>query len=57
MHGSNCVQENNAGHSSLREAHAKERLERAGNEFVKSPPEEFVSFVRTETAKWTRVVK
>ena len=35
----------------------KERLERAGNEFVMSSPEEFVIFLRAEIAKWTRVVK
>ncbi len=36
---------------------AKERLERAGNELVMSTQEEFVSFLRAEIAKWTRVVK
>lgn len=35
----------------------KERLERAGNELVMSSPEEFVVFMRSEIAKWTRVVK
>ena len=41
----------------LNSADAKERLERAGNELVMSPPEEFVTFLRAEIAKWTRVVK
>jgi tripartite-type tricarboxylate transporter receptor subunit TctC len=35
----------------------KERLERAGNELVMSSPEEFVTFMIAEIAKWTRVVK
>ena len=38
-------------------ADVKDRLERAGNELVMSTPEEFVAFMRTEIAKWTRVVK
>lgn len=35
----------------------KERLAKSGNEYVMSPPEEFVAFIRTEVAKWTKVVK
>jgi tripartite-type tricarboxylate transporter receptor subunit TctC len=35
----------------------KERLAKAGNEYVMSTPEEFVVFVRAEIAKWTKVVK
>ncbi len=41
----------------LNSADAKERLERAGNELVMSSPEDFVTFMRAEMAKWTRVVK
>lgn len=35
----------------------KERLAKSGNEYVMSPPEEFVVFLRGEVAKWTRVVR
>jgi tripartite-type tricarboxylate transporter receptor subunit TctC len=35
----------------------KERLAKAGNEYVMSAPEEFAAFLRAEIAKWTRVVK
>jgi tripartite-type tricarboxylate transporter receptor subunit TctC len=35
----------------------KERLARAGNDYVMSPPEEFVVFLRAEVAKWTKLVK
>ncbi len=35
----------------------RERLAKSGNEYVMSPPEEFVAFLRAETAKWTKVVK
>jgi tripartite-type tricarboxylate transporter receptor subunit TctC len=35
----------------------KERLAKAGNEYVMSPPEEFIVFLRAEIAKWTKVVK
>ncbi len=35
----------------------KERLAKSGNEYVMSPPEEFVAFIRAEIAKWTKVVK
>lgn len=35
----------------------KEKLARAGNEYVLSTPEAFVGFLRTEIAKWTKVVK
>lgn len=35
----------------------KERLAKAGNEYVMSPPEEFVVFLRAEIAKWTKVVR
>jgi len=35
----------------------KERLARAGNEYVMSSPEEFTGFLRAEIAKWTKVVK
>ena len=35
----------------------KEKLARAGNEYVMSPPEEFVGFLRVEIAKWTKLVR
>ena len=35
----------------------KDKLTRAGNEYVMSSPEEFTAFLRTEIAKWTRVVR
>jgi tripartite-type tricarboxylate transporter receptor subunit TctC len=35
----------------------KEKLARSGNEYVMSPPEEFTGFIRTEIAKWTKVVR
>jgi len=35
----------------------KEKLARGGNEYVMSPSDEFVVFLRTEVAKWTKVVK
>jgi len=35
----------------------RERLAKSGNEYVMSPPEEFVAFIRAEIAKWTKVVK
>lgn len=35
----------------------KERLAKAGNEYVMSTPEEFVVFLRGEIDKWTRVVR
>ena len=35
----------------------RERLARAGNDYVMSTPEEFGVFLRTEIAKWTKVVK
>lgn len=35
----------------------KERLAKSGNEYVMSPPEEFVAFIRAEIAKWTKVAK
>ena len=35
----------------------KDRLERAGTELVMSSPEDFVTFMRAEIAKWTQVVK
>jgi tripartite-type tricarboxylate transporter receptor subunit TctC len=35
----------------------KEKLAKAGNEYVMSPPDEFVAFVRAEIAKWARVVR
>jgi tripartite-type tricarboxylate transporter receptor subunit TctC len=35
----------------------RERLAKSGNEYVMSPPEDFVAFLRTEVAKWTKVVK
>ena len=38
-------------------ADVKERLAKGGNEYVMSPPEEFVVFLRAEIAKWTKVVK
>ncbi len=41
----------------LNSADVKDRLERAGNELVMSTPEEFVTFLRAEIAKWARVVK
>ena len=35
----------------------RERLAKSGNEYVMSPPEEFVAFLRAEVAKWSKVVK
>lgn len=35
----------------------KEKLARAGNEYVMSSPEEFTGFLRAEIAKWTKVVR
>jgi tripartite-type tricarboxylate transporter receptor subunit TctC len=35
----------------------KERLAKAGNEYVMSTPEEFAAFLRVEIAKWTKLVK
>ena len=35
----------------------REKLAKSGNEYVMSPPEEFVAFIRAEVAKWTKVVK
>ena len=34
----------------------KEKLAKAGNEYVMSPPDEFARFLRAEIAKWSRVV-
>ena len=38
-------------------ADVRERLEKSGNEYVMSPPEDFVVFLRGEIAKWTKVVR
>jgi len=38
-------------------AEVRERLEKSGNEYVMSPPEAFVVFLRGEIAKWTKVVR
>jgi tripartite-type tricarboxylate transporter receptor subunit TctC len=35
----------------------KEKLAKAGNEYVMTPPEEFASVLRAEISKWTRVVR
>lgn len=35
----------------------KEKLARAGNEYVMSSPEDFAAFMRAEIAKWTKLVK
>ena len=35
----------------------KERLAKAGNDYVMSTPEEFAAFIRAEIAKWSKVVK
>lgn len=35
----------------------KEKLAKAGNEYVMSPPEEFTRFLRAEMAKWGKVVR
>jgi tripartite-type tricarboxylate transporter receptor subunit TctC len=35
----------------------KEKLARSGTEYVMSSPEEFIAFLRTEIAKWTKLVK
>ncbi len=35
----------------------KEKLAKAGNEYVMSPPDEFAAFVRAEIAKWSKLVK
>jgi tripartite-type tricarboxylate transporter receptor subunit TctC len=41
----------------LGDPEVKEKLARGGNEYVMSSPDEFVAFLRTETAKWAKVVK
>ncbi len=41
----------------LGNAETKDRLARAGNEYVMSTPEEFIAFMHAEIAKWTKVVK
>jgi tripartite-type tricarboxylate transporter receptor subunit TctC len=35
----------------------REKLARSGNEYVMSLPDEFTAFIRTEIAKWTKLVK
>jgi tripartite-type tricarboxylate transporter receptor subunit TctC len=35
----------------------KEKLARAGNDYVMSPPDEFAAFIRAESAKWAKVVR
>jgi len=35
----------------------RERLAKAGNDYVMSTPEEFAAFIRAEIAKWSKVVK
>jgi tripartite-type tricarboxylate transporter receptor subunit TctC len=35
----------------------KEKLTKAGNEYVMSPPDEFVAFLKSEMAKWGKVVR
>jgi tripartite-type tricarboxylate transporter receptor subunit TctC len=35
----------------------KEKLAKSGNEYVMSPPDEFVVFLRAEIAKWSKVVR
>lgn len=40
----------------LGSADVKERLEKSGNDYVMSPPEDFIVFLRGEIAKWTKVV-
>jgi tripartite-type tricarboxylate transporter receptor subunit TctC len=35
----------------------REKLARAGNEYVMSPPDEFVEFLKAETAKWGKVAR
>ena len=35
----------------------KERLAKSGNEYVMSPPGEFVVFLRAEIAKWAKVIR
>ncbi len=41
----------------LGEPDVRARLEKSGNEYVMSKPEDFVVFLRTEIAKWTKVVR
>lgn len=41
----------------LGEPDVRARLEKSGNEYVMSKPEDFVVFLRGEIAKWTKVVK
>jgi tripartite-type tricarboxylate transporter receptor subunit TctC len=41
----------------LGDPEVKEKLGRSGNEYVMSSPDEFVAFLRAETAKWTKIVK
>jgi tripartite-type tricarboxylate transporter receptor subunit TctC len=41
----------------LGDPEVKEKLARSGNEYVMSPPDEFVGFLRAETAKWAKIVK
>lgn len=38
-------------------ADVKEKLARSGTEYVMSPPEDFVAFLRVEIAKWTQLVR
>lgn len=47
----------NESKRALGAADVRERLAKSGNEYVMSPPEEFVGFLRAEIAKWTKVVK
>jgi tripartite-type tricarboxylate transporter receptor subunit TctC len=41
----------------LGEPDVRARLEKSGNEYVMSKPEDFVVFLRGEIAKWTKVVR
>jgi tripartite-type tricarboxylate transporter receptor subunit TctC len=47
----------NEAKRALGDPDVKERLARSGNEYVMSSPEEFVSFLHAEIAKWGKVVR
>ena len=41
----------------LRSAEVKERITGEGMEVVASTPEEFAAYIKSETEKWTKVIK
>jgi tripartite-type tricarboxylate transporter receptor subunit TctC len=46
-----------AAASAMTSPDVKDRLTKTGTDAVMSTPEEFAAFMRTEIAKWTKVVK